>query len=71
MDAFEIIYPHGCKSTLLRIRELVNFEHNIKYALVVRLEALLAPLLVRTDSSDDSSIKDHIKIVGEEEVASG
>jgi len=43
VDAYGAIYPRGWQGTWLRMRELMDSEDDVEYALVVRLKVLLAP----------------------------
>ena len=42
---------------MLRVRELGEKNYDIEYSKIVRLEELLAPSLVSSNSSGDSMIK--------------
>ena len=45
IDTFEIVYQRGWQGIWLKMREVVDSEEDIEYALVAKLEVLLAALL--------------------------
>ena len=53
---YEAVYPEGWQVTMLRLRELVDEEYNVKYSAIVRLDELLTPALVVSSNSGDSII---------------